>query len=443
MSEMVMGAIERSRRATAAGLFMLDHEGAGFDQIGAFGEGVPQRIEVATARVLLERLEQGSVLLEDVEREVRDKGRQGDRYEAGEAMLTAAEVLGGLKTGVLIAVRDERREIVGLVALADRRVRDAFSPEEVSLLEQLATQMSVVIENSRSYQLMKDRDRLALLGQMAAGLAHEIRNPLGAIKGAAQLLADPPPEDQPDEPASREFIGIILEEVERLNRVVGSVLDLARPSERSVAPVDVNGVVRRTLQVLSAERGPDDVDIEPVLAADLPRVAIDPEQLRQVLMNLIRNAMQATQSGGRVNVSTRVRFGRGTRSERPKGAKDEAYVEVTVADTGPGISRKALEKLFMPFFTTKEKGTGLGLAISQRIVQGAGGRIEVRSYEGKGSTFTVVLPASLEPLGTPTPGPTARVESDAPAGASSPSSSPAGSPSSARSEISPASAPDR
>ncbi len=409
MSQIVMTAIERSRRATAAGLYMLDHEGAGFDQIGAFGEGVPQRIEVATARVLLERLEVGSVLLEDVEREVRDKSRRGDRYEAGEAMLSAAKVLGNLKSGVVVAVRDERREIVGLVALADRRVRDAFSLEEVTLLEQLATQMSVVIENSRVYQQMKDRDRLALLGQMAAGLAHEIRNPLGAIKGAAQLLADPVADPQADEPPPREFIGIILEEVERLNRVVGSVLDLARPSDRSVVPVDVNGVVRRTLQVLSAEPTDDDIVITPTLATDLPRVAIDPEQLRQVLMNLIRNAMQAVESNGKVNVSTRVRFGRGTRSGQSKGA-EEAFVEITVADTGPGISRGALEKLFMPFFTTKEKGTGLGLAISQRIVQGAGGRIEVRSYEGKGSTFTVVLPAAPEPLGTPTPGPSASLE---------------------------------
>jgi two-component system, NtrC family, sensor histidine kinase HydH len=179
-----------------------------------------------------------------------------------------------------------------------------------------------------------------------------------------------------------------------------------------VVPVDVNGVVRRTLQVLSAERTDEEVEVTPTLAPDLPRVAIDPEQLRQVLMNLIRNAMQAVQSNGKVNVSTRVRFGRGTRSGQSKGA-DEAFVEITVADTGPGISRGALEKLFMPFFTTKEKGTGLGLAISQRIVQGAGGRIEVRSYEGKGSTFTVVLPASPEPLATPTPGPSASLD-DAP-----------------------------
>ena len=97
-----------------------------------------------------------------------------------------------------------------------------------------------------------------------------------------------------------------------------------------------------------------------------------------------------------------MRFGRGTRSGA--SSSDEPFVELTVADNGPGLSQKVLENLFMPFFTTKEKGTGLGLAISQRIVQGAGGRIDVRSYEGKGSTFSVVLPAAVDALGTPTPG---------------------------------------
>ena len=384
---------------TSAGLFLRDPDGTGFDRIGAVGDGVPMRVEVATARVLLERLEQGSILLEDVERDVRERSRRSERWEAGEAMLSAAEVLGGLRLGVLVAIRDEEREIVGLLALADRRVRDAISPEEAGLVEQLGVQIGVVIQNSRSYQQMKERDRLALLGQMAAGLAHEIRNPLGAIKGAAQLLAEPGPDEKAD-PASREFIGIILEEVDRLNRVVGNVLDLARPGGGAVVPIDVNGVVRRTIQILSAEPSGERVEIQQRLVPDLPRVAIDPEQLRQVLMNLVKNALQAVSESGRVTVSTRVRFGRGTRSGKPEGA----FVEVTVADTGPGISQKALDKLFLPFFTTKERGTGLGLAISQRIVQGAGGRIEVRSFEGKGSTFTVVLPAS-ETIATPTPGP--------------------------------------
>ena len=162
-------------------------------------------------------------------------------------------------------------------------------------------------------------------------------------------------------------------------------------------------MVRRTLQILSAEPGSEELKFEITLDPALPRVVIDPEQLRQVLMNLIRNASQAMKGRGKVVVSTRVRFGRGTRSGGP--SSDEPFVELTVADNGPGLSEQVLANLFMPFFTTKEKGTGLGLAISQRIVQGAGGRIDVRSYEGKGSTFSVLLPAAIDARGTPTPGP--------------------------------------
>jgi signal transduction histidine kinase len=171
--------------------------------------------------------------------------------------------------------------------------------------------------------------------------------------------------------------------------------------------------VRRTVQILSAEPGSEELKTELALDPSLPRVSIDPEQLRQVLMNLLRNASQAMKGRGKIVVSTRVRFGRGTRPGVGPGM-DDPFVELTVADNGPGISQKVLENLFMPFFTTKEKGTGLGLAISQRIVQNAGGRIEVRSYEGKGSTFAVILPAAMDALGTPTPGKTLPVAMEGP-----------------------------
>ncbi len=404
----VIAALEHSRRMTSAGLYLRDQDGTGFDRLAGLGLRVPERIEVATARALLDRLELGPLALEEVEREAADRRARNDRTSSSdEAVLAAAAVLGALGRGVVVAVRDEDRDILALLVVCDDRVRDAFSPEEVALLGSLAAPIGVVIENSRVYGQMKERDRLAVLGQMAAGLAHEIRNPLGAIKGAAQLLADPSADVVLDA-ASREFLGIILEEVDRLDRVVGSVLDLARPDQQTVLPTDVNAVVRRTLQVLSAEPGSDDLKLEVILDPSLPRVSIDPEQLRQVLMNLLRNASQAMKGRGKVAVSTRVRLGRGTRSGGGSSS-EETLVELTVADNGPGISQQVLENLFMPFFTTKEKGTGLGLAISQRIVQGAGGRIEVRSYEGKGSTFAVIFPAVMDGLGTPTPRAVGRV----------------------------------
>jgi two-component system, NtrC family, sensor histidine kinase HydH len=229
------------------------------------------------------------------------------------------------------------------------------------------------------------------LGQMAAGLAHEVKNPLGAIKGAAQLLS----EDRAGlHSTEHEFLDIILEEVERLDRVVGSVLDYARPSKGDLGAVDVNAVVRRTLRVLSSARA-DVPEVVSDLADDLPPARADAEQLRQVLMNLIRNASQAMSGRGTIHIATR------SREERAAGAapKDaNRFVEISVRDQGPGIAPQVLKNLFEPFFTTKERGTGLGLAISQRVVGDMGGRIEVATKTGAGATFTVVLPISTEPL---------------------------------------------
>lgn len=404
MSKVVMSALEHSRRMTAAALYVHDSDAAGFDKLGSFGEPVvADRVEVASARALLDRLARGPLDLEELARDVRDKRAREQRVDADEAVLAAAAVLGRLDRGVVMGIRAEGEEFVALLVVSDDRVHDAFSPDEVLLLEQLAPPMAVVIENSHAYAQMKERDRFALLGQMAAGLAHEIRNPLGAIKGAAQLLAEPAPPHKGDG-VDREFLGIILEEVDRLDRVVGSVLDLARPNQKGVVPIDVNSVIRRTVQILSPERS-EDLVVEVTLDGSLPRVAIDPEQLRQVLMNLMRNASQAMKNRGKITIMSRVRFGRGTRPSAT--GSDETFVEITVADNGPGISQKVLQNIFMPFFTTKAQGTGLGLAVSQRIIQGAGGRIDVRTYEGKGSTFAIVLPSAVDAIGTPTPRPAA------------------------------------
>jgi signal transduction histidine kinase len=266
-------------------------------------------------------------------------------------------------------------------------------------------QIGVVLENSEQYRRMQERDRLAALGQMAAGLAHEVKNPLGAIKGAAQLLSEP--EDGELDPSSREFVGIILEEVERLDRVVRSVLEYARPAKGNPGAVDVNGIVKRTLQVLASARdGATSVEAE--LADDLPFVRADAEQLRQVLMNLVQNALQATNDAGKVRLFTRKR----------RGAAD--LVEIAVQDDGPGITPQVLKSLFVPFFTTKERGTGLGLAISQRMVEEMGGRIEVATQPGAGSTFTVVLPAD-SPVAVTRPSSPA----DEPSGSRAPRAAPA------------------
>jgi len=402
MGRIVMHALERSRAVTSAALYLATEDGTMYEQLDVIGDA-PARIEAATANALLEQLEYGPVVLEQVARDAAD-GQLLKGEASPEPVLAAAEVLGPIADcAVVLGIWAEGGERVGLLVLADQRIGDAFSPEDLSRLESLAAQVAVVVENSRVYAKMQERDRLAVLGQMAAGLAHEIRNPLGAIKGATQLLADPPGDSELDE-SSREFIGIILEEVDRLNDVVSRVLDLAREGDDAALPIDVNAVVRRTLQVMSAQwetdSGDDPLTIDTHLDEDLPRSAIVPDHLRQVLMNLLHNAAQATGGQGRITVISRTRKRTVLRRD---GRYEGTWVTISVEDDGPGIGPAALERIFLPFYTTKDQGTGLGLAICQRIVQSAGGHIDVRSRVGEGTTFEVVLPAAMDALGTPAP----------------------------------------
>jgi signal transduction histidine kinase len=390
MVDTVLSGLEHSRRATTAAIYLRDQDGDGYDLKGSIGaSGVAKRIETVSARPLLDRLARadGAVALEELARDAQTR-------KAEAAVLSAAATLGALSNAVILSVRGEDEELVGLLAVADDRVRDAFTPEEIALLQSVGAQIGVAIANSKVYSRMKERDRLAALGSMAAGLAHEVKNPLGAIKGAAQLLEEDAAAAV--EPGSRELVGIILEEVNRLDRVVGSFLDYARPHAGNPIPLDINAAVRRTVQILSSQQTDPAVDVKVDLDEALPRARIDAEKFRQVLMNLVQNGIQAMDGHGKITVSTA--------SRRPRGEEQEV-VEVSVRDTGPGISQKVLKNLFVPFFTTKTRGTGLGLAISQSIVQNAGGTIDVRTQAGAGTTFTIVLPVASDSLMTPLPSP--------------------------------------
>jgi len=385
MMHVVIDALADSRRATAAAIY-LHHPLAVELELGlGFGVKSPKRIPVAGIRALTERLEGvASCALEEVERELAEMPQEGP----GEALLTderllrEAELLGPFRHGVVVSLRARGGELLGLLLVLDERVSDAFSADDRALLELLARQISVLIENTRSYLQMQAQARLAALGQMAAGLAHEVKNPLSAIKGAAQLLGETPNGHAADE-ASSEFLDIILEEVDRLDRVVRSVLNYARPSQGDEGLIDVNTVADQTLRLLSSDRD-GGCHYETEFETNLPRVRADAEQLRQVLLNLIRNAAQAMGGHGTITITTRRR------------ADSDRSVEIAVTDRGPGISPEVRPHLFVPFFTTHPQGTGLGLAISERIIQEMGGRIEVLTALGAGSTFSVQLPPAQE-----------------------------------------------
>jgi signal transduction histidine kinase len=385
LAPVLLDGLERSRRVTHASIYLVDHEGHGYDLRGYVGPQPVQRLERVPGRPLIDRLERdGALVLENVDRELEDRRSEGDDREA-ETLFEIVQTMDALGAGVVLPIQSEQNELYGLLCVRDDRLRDPFSPEEIQLLRGLAAQAAIAVENSRLYRRLKERDRLAALGEMSAGLAHEIRNPLGAIKASAQYLAE---EDQ--DIAGREFLDIIVEEVDRLNRVVSSFLDYARPSTGDPAPTDVNGAVQRTMHLLAPECAASEVRYELDLAEGLAPVRIDVEQLRQVLINLVHNAVQAMENGGQLRIATRAR------RDVDLHGTSRHWAEILVRDTGPGIPARVLQNLFVPFVTTKSRGAGLGLAISQRLVNAAGGTIEVHSEPGAGTTFVLRLPMAEE-----------------------------------------------
>ena len=376
LAEVVMRGLEQSRRVTHASLYLAEEGLRRYDLMGFVGPEPIARLEVGPAGPLIDRLSNdGLLVLESLERQLEEQRDAGEDREA-ETLFEIRETMDAMHGSLCLAIQSQEGDLYGILSLRDWRMRHAFSPEEIGLLMGLAAQAAIALENSRHYQQLKERDRLAALGEMAAGLAHEIRNPLGAIKASAQYLTEGTATE-----GDEEFLDIIVEEVDRLNRVVGGFLDYAKPSRGNPKAADVNAAVTRTVQLLRTEAG--GVTIREELAEELLPVRIDVEQLRQVLINLAQNALHAmeTTEDAELHIATRMRRD-GTR----------AQVEIAVRDNGPGIADEVLPKLFVPFVTTKQRGTGLGLAISQRIVSAAGGRIVVRTKPGEGTTFLVRLP---------------------------------------------------
>ncbi len=402
MVQRITAALEESRRVTDAAIYLLDPDGAGFDRAGVIGQLAPERLDANAERALLERLRAGYLDKDTLVRELDDVAPTPDaegRRAALLAIKNRMEEIGADLVFPLVgsAETEQGPWVLGLITLRDDRTESAFDADDIDVFRQLAIGAARVIESSQAYERVKERDRLAALGEMAAGLAHEIRNPLGAIKGAAQLLITSEagsPSPRTASPASdhREFLEIIVEEANRLNNVVTRFLDYARaerPGREGADKVDLNHVVRRTAQLLQQEPTAKNVDLRVRTDEQLPLIAGDPESLLQVFLNLGQNALQAMPDGGTLEILT-------TRRRRSRLGYGQ-FAEVRFRDSGIGIPRDRLKKLFIPFYTTKQKGTGLGLAISHRIVNQHGGTIEVRSTIGQGSTFSVFLPAA-EPV---------------------------------------------
>lgn len=235
-------------------------------------------------------------------------------------------------------------------------------------------------EVKRIRNQIQKSDQLAILGTMATGIAHELRNPLGAIRGLAELIS----EDTPPSDPRKQYTKNMIKEIDRLNRLVEDTFDLAQKPLSRIEPTDINQILSQTISTTRYNFPNKDIKITRKQQPDLPLCQADSERLTQAFLNILINAFEATTDGGKIEIRSR---------------KSEAEnIIVTISDSGSGIAHKDLSHIFDLFYTTKEKGTGLGLSITKNIIDAHGGNIEAENTPGQGTTFNVTLPIKYQPV---------------------------------------------
>ena len=233
-------------------------------------------------------------------------------------------------------------------------------------------------ESIENVQKMAHANKLASIGRLAAGVAHEIRNPLVSIQTVFDLL----PEKRDDDEFCTNFLTLVKGEVHRIRTLITNLLTFAKPGEFHPKPWDINGILESTVDLVQNQARKSNVEIESNYCRDLPKIPLDSDQMRQVFMNLILNGIQAIENEGRILVETFL-----TGPEEADG-----FVTIKISDDGTGITEEMQSTLFDPFFTTKAEGSGLGLAIVKQILYSHEGTITLDSRPGQGATFTVSLP---------------------------------------------------
>ena len=257
--------------------------------------------------------------------------------------------------------------LAGSLSRAQRKARQR--------LEASSAELSAAYEKlNETFEQLRHSDRLASLGQLAAVISHEIRNPLGSIQGAVDILGEGIPASDP----RSEFAQIARKEVAALDRLTSEILQFSKPSPPKQLPIDPQEIIEAACRLCAdqARRQQVDISLEPAPAA---RILVDPEQVKQVLLNVLINALQVQPSGGKIEIRV---------------SHESEDIVISIRDSGPGIATEQLDRIFEPFYTTKRDGTGLGLAISYQLVSHNGGRIRAESAPGQGACFRVSFPLS-------------------------------------------------
>jgi signal transduction histidine kinase len=303
-------------------------------------------------------------------------------------------------------------QLSGLILLGHKRSGDSFFLADLKLLEIIARQAGVAIENARLYKTLQQQmeelkgsqtqqliqsAKLASIGELATNVAHEINNPLTSILGFTALMLD----DMEDQNPHKKDLKIIQSEAMRSRDIVRNLLDFARKRGIKKELIDINQLIQNTLNLLRHQAEISNIVLREEYGPELPTLIIDGDQMKQVFINLLKNAFDAMPKGGTLTVTTLAHNYDGSSTQPGFGENEPVFfrkmIEIRIQDTGIGIDKEHLPKIFDPFFTTKEgMGTGLGLAVSYGIIERHGGRISVFSEVGAGATFVVKLPVKEE-----------------------------------------------
>lgn len=362
-------------------LFVAEANGSVFDVLVRRGVGDETGIRLRGDHPIVERLQQSDAVLR------RDELLSLPRFIA--LWEDEKRDLQHIPSELFVAIK-LKGELVGILATGAKLSEAAYSPEDVAALSSLASQIAVAVANARlvadlQHSLTELREtqnqliqagKLSAVGQLVAGVAHELNNPLTTVKGYAQLLCG-----QPLPPDVKRDLRRIDEAAERCRRIVQNLLTFARRHGSEMSPCNVNEIIEAMLALHEYRLKVDNINIEKDLQRDLPATLADPYQLQQVFVNIISNAQYAMRvtNGGTLTVRSRYSGGN---------------INIWISDTGPGMSPEVVARVFEPFYTTKEvgEGTGLGLSICYGIIEEHGGAIRVSSEQGKGATFCVELP---------------------------------------------------
>lgn len=284
-----------------------------------------------------------------------------------------------------------KEEAIGVICADNFYSCKPITEENVQLLSTFASQAALAIENAEAYRKLGEKiqqlgdtqerlirsERLAVIGNMAAYIAHEIRNPLVTIGGFARAILRTP--DQNNQ--TRQSIEVIVEEVKRLEKILANIMDFSKPYEPVRILSQINEILENTCSLMEPYFKSGNIQLTKKLDTKIPKIIMDSTQVKQVFLNMIKNAVESMPDGGMLTVET-----------MPEGK----YIKINIIDRGKGMTAKTMKNIFTPFFTTKIDGTGVGLAVSQKIVDDHGGYIKVNSSLSEGTTFSIYLPVKKE-----------------------------------------------